>query len=342
MYLERSIKELLQKACASIRHRLLHEVLREKIPAGEAQILEEQILRDGLVRGILSSQSPQGWFGKSFHGYDSHEAGIRVLLEKGLRPTHPCLSRALRLVESNSERIAREMGIVGKALDEGGFGGTNLMRAALLAMAGLEKREVVREQLDAALEVFRTIPSLSTVDEIAEPYKGKLVFKPGISWPGIYHLRLLAFTTGWRSQVNMRMAAEAIARIVRLAPLPYISVRYRSQIIAPAAFAMQDFDPEMASMSAPQWMMWFHRMELLARMGVAGSVPEIQAQISILGDLLEEGGGWFTRPVKHEYFSRWGAYTGLRLEKDWKTAWRRQSDLTFRSLLILKYSNMYS
>jgi hypothetical protein len=41
----------------------------------------------------------------------------------------------------------------------------------------------------------------------------------------------------------------------------------------------------------------------------------------------------------NNYYTNWGAYTGLMLERDWRNEQRRANDLTFRCLLIQHYSN---
>jgi hypothetical protein len=105
---------------------------------------------------------------------------------------------------------------------------------------------------------------------------------------------------------------------------------------------MDDFRPNLSTISNAQWMQWFHRMELLARLGVVKQIPELERQVQILSNILLESGGIFTKKLSHLYFQRWGAYTGLALENDWRMAQRRINDLTFRSLLILHYSHMYS
>ena len=84
--------------------------------------------------------------------------------------------------------------------------------------------------------------------------------------------------------------------------------------------------------------MWFEEMELLSRLGVVESVPELRAQATWLAEVLRANEGRFARPVARDHFTKWSAYTGLALEKDWKSETRRVSDLTFRSLLILHYS----
>ena len=337
---EKSIEELLTAACPSIQYRILDEIFNEPHSLEKMRDLQAEILKDAEVKRIVNSQAPDGWLGSRFHGYDSLEAGIRLLCEKGLRLENPILSQAIRSIELNNDRIAKEMGTVGKGLDKGGYGGTSLMQATILAYAGLENKPLVQEQIQAALQGFRAVLKVDSLDQITENYRGKTVYRQGATWPGIYHLRLLAFTHSWRNEPNREMVQRAVKRLVVLSPIPYILVRYKSQIIAPAAFAMQEFNPDMSSMDAGQWMMWFHRMELLARLGVVGSIPELQNQLQILLSMLEQGEGWFALPLRHTWFRRWGAYTGLMLERDWRTSQRRVFDLTFRSLLIKHYSMM--
>jgi hypothetical protein len=332
------IDELLSAACAPIRYRTHHEILGESIPPVEETLLQEQIRQDPAVIAVLHSQSPDGWIGRSFHGYDSHEAGLRLLIEKGVSVTNSCIRTALQALETQPERVANGLGHVGKVFDEGGYGGTDLIVACLFAQAGLEDKPVVQLQIHETLAVLKGILSFSSVDEIAETYRGKLVYKPGLRWPGIYHLRLLAYTQAWRDAPNMEIVSQAIQRLVSLSPIPYIIIRSGSQLIAPAAFAMLDFNPEMASLPPADWMIWFHRMELLARLGVVHRIAQLHRQVDTLQQMLSQDQGWFTKELKHDYFKHWGAYTGLMLEPDWKNPRRRMFDLTFRSLLILKHS----
>jgi len=173
-----------------------------------------------------------------------------------------------------------------------------------------------------------------SIKDIVEEYKDRLVFRPGVRWPGMYHLRLLAFTHGWRTVENRSMLVKAVSRLVELSPIPDIYVRSQSRWIAPASFGMHDFNPEMGSMDAAHWMMWFHRSECLARLGVIPVIPALKAQL----DRLSEP-GWPPARLNHPYFTRWGAYTGLRLEPDWRLPKSREYDLNFRRLLILHYGS---
>ena len=329
--------KLLERACPSIRYRIRSEVLGQPESSQMMVGLQAEILRDPLVVQVLHWRQADGWLGWSFHGKAGMEAGIRILCEKGVQRHHPALEQALDALEKYPERLERGIGKVGKILDEKGFGGSWMIRAAVFAYAGVENKAFLQAQIWQALNGFKAVLATDSIDDIVDTYRGKLVFKNNVQWPGIYHLRLLAFTHSWRSEENQKMVAEGVRRLIKLSPLPNISVRSKSQLMAPASFCMHDFNPEMGLMDDAHWMMWFHRMECLARLGVINAVPELQRQVEALARLLDAD-GYFTKSLSHSYFTKWGAYPGMMLETNWRTPERRVVDLTFRSMLILHYA----
>jgi hypothetical protein len=62
------------------------------------------------------------------------------------------------------------------------------------------------------------------------------------------------------------MLAKAIQTLINLSPITAVFVRHKSQLIAPASVFMPDFNPDMATMDAVQWIGWFHRVELFSRL----------------------------------------------------------------------------
>jgi hypothetical protein len=282
----------------------------------------------------MSWQGSDKWRSCSFHGTSGIETGVRILREKGVRATHPAIASALDALRQEPEIMERGIGKPGRYFDEIGLGGSELIRAVVFAYAGAENEPCVEEQIRVVLEAFKFIRSVNTIQEVTNRYREKLVFKPGVLWPSIYHLRLLAFTGKWRTPANKRLVTEGVKKLVAFSPIPVVYGRMGSQLIAPASFAMQDFHPRMGFMNAAEWLMWFHRMELLSRMGVIPEVPELQKQVGELEAMLKQGEGRFTKKLSHRYFMNWGAYSGLCLENDWRSPERRIRDLTFRSLLI--------
>ncbi len=333
-----ALTELLERACPSIQYRLRWEVLGEPRSVPHLCDLHDQILNDALVQEVFSWQQPDGWLAWNFHGDHSIETGLRLLCEKGIDPHHPILVDALCALERETDRLDRGIGKVGCILDDKGLGGSHTIRATVFAYAGVEDKPFVREQIERTLATFKAAIAIDTIDDLVEPYKGKLVYRPDRLWPSLYHLRLLAFTHCWRTAENQRMLLESVQRLSDLSPLPNIHVRHQAQLIAPASFCMDDFNPDMGLLDDAHWMMWFQRMELLSRLGVVRSIPALTRQIDLLREMLAADQGRFTKALSHPYFRKWGAYTGLMLERDWHNPQRRIYDLTFRSLLILHYA----
>lgn len=331
-------EQILPSACPSIQYRIRREILREPPELPGMRDLQDQILMDESVRKVTATQGSDGWLAWNFHGFKSMESGIRLLCEKGVETDNPVLARALIALENGTDRLERGLGKPGKILDDLGFGGGETIRACLFAMSGKEEQVFVKDQVQKTLDVFRFSAQVKSLKDIYEKYKGQLVFRRDVCWPGIYHLRLLAWTRDWRTSANQKMMAESIRNLVQLSPIPNIYVKYKTQVVSPASFCMHHFAAHLDQLSDAEWMQWFHRMELLARLGVIHQIPELEQQVRTLENWLLENHGQFTKNLSHPYFPKWGAYTGLALEKDWRSARRRINDLTFRSLLILNDS----
>lgn len=333
-----AIALLLGSACPSLQARTRVELLHESASTPVIRGLQAGILDDALVRRVFGWRRPDGWLASDFHGRESLETGVRVLCEKGLDRGHPVLAGALLALERHPERTRRGLGTAGAILDRRGFGGARTISATVFAAAGQEDRAIVADEVRGALGAFEAVLAVDVIEDLVEDYRGSLVYRPGRAWPSVYHLRLLASTRGWRSAETRAMVARAVARLCRLSPIPHALVREGSRLVAPASFAMDAFTCRLDDLSSAGWMAWFHRMELLSRVGIVGDVPELGDQVRQLQSLLDAGDGRFDRRIEHPFFREWGAYTGLMLEADWRSPTRRICDLTFRSLLILHHA----
>ncbi len=324
-----------QRACPSIAYRIYREILQEDCSSSNLQELQEKLLQEAEILRIFSLKKEDGWLGGTFHGMDEPECCIRYLMEKGIEPGHHIIQEALEALLCRGDKFdAGSMERVGKPLDDKHLGGSKLIRACVFAYTGREQDEFITEQISEALEVFQYVGRLGSVTEIYKEYKNKLVFRDGVMWPSIYHLRLLAYTKSWRCPENLAMLAAAFIKLVEFSPIPEIKLLHRSQIISPASVFMNRFNENLEALSAREWMMWFHRTELIARLGISDRIPSINSQIEYVNHLLELNGGFFTMNLRHYYFTKWTQYLGLALEDDWRSANRMINDLTFRCLLI--------
>ena len=341
MNTDAAIDYLLRNACASIQYRTGKEILGEPVDSPQMQALQGQILAEDAVREILALRGEDGWLGGTFHGAKEPESGIRFLTEKGVEGTHPVIQDALEAIRRRGDRFDDgSLQRVGKALDACRVGGSQMIRACVFAYAGVED-DAVRTQVTEALSALEFVSGVQRMQDIYTLNKdGKPVFRAGMPWPSIYHLRLLAATQSWRTPENRTMLAAALNRLVELSPVTEMKLLYRGQMISPASFCMNDFAMDMAALGPKEWMMWFHRTELVARLGVLPALPAAVAQVDTLREHLRQNGGLFTMDLSHYYFTKWTQYLGLALERDWKDTAHRVCDLTFRSLLILKYTGL--
>ena len=330
---------LCNNACPSIRYRVRREILGKPTDSIEMSKLQDEILEDRSVQDIFSWQKPDGWLGGKFHSGHDPETGIRVLSEKGVSSNHEVIIRALDALRAREDDFDDGcLKKVGKILDQKQLGGSNLIRAVVFAYTGREDTDYVEKQVRSAIEGFRYVLSVNSIENITMKYKETVVFRENVKWPSIYDLRLLAATQKWRTMENILIVAEAIKKLITYSPIPDIKVLNKSQIISPASAFMLDFNPKMDKLTPKEWMMWFHRTELLARLGIVKDIPELKKQIDYLEKLLLENGGLFTLKLSHYYFNKWNMYVGLALEDNWKEPMKRVYDLTFRSMLILHYS----
>ncbi|MBS4534382.1 hypothetical protein GOQ29_01980 [Clostridium sp. D2Q-14] len=336
--MERYIQYLLNHACPSIIFRTKREILGD-LEQCEKQELEKKIMEDQLVKKYLDLIQCDGWINKDFHSEEGAETALRVFTEKGLSGNHPIVAKMLKQFEERKKTFDQGcMENVGKILDALHLGGSQLIRAVVFAYAGMEEKDFVKEQIELALEVFQEAATVVSFNRITREYKGKLVFQEEVKWPSIYHLRLLAYTYSWRTETNNLLIQTAIQQMIDLSPIPSINALYKSQVIAPASFAMHHFKVDFEVFEPKDWMMWFHRMELLSRIGLVESVSELKRQLDVLIEMLHNNNGIFAKRHSHRYFTRWSPYTGMALEKDWRTKERYLCDLYFRSLLIIQYA----
>jgi hypothetical protein len=331
---------LLHSACPSIQYRVLTECLQVSPGDPSLSQLKTDIEEISIVRGLLAQQAGDGWFTEDFHGAVSHESCLRRLLEMGISAQSRPIQAAVDALLSFPERCDRGLGKAGRLLDELHLGGTRLIRATVLAAAGREDLAEVQEQVQEALLGFAAVLNVPSFKEVCEIRQGQRMLRSGQAWPGLYHLRLLAFTQSWRSSENQKLLASSFEHLARLSPLPDYNGYAHGQRVAPASFCMHDFAPDLDTLNAAGWMQWLLRTELIARTGILPFTPIYQRQVSQLQKMLASSNGILHLPLSHPYFTHWSAYTGLALEADWHSPLRRECDLTFRAVLINHYAGL--
>jgi DNA-binding phage protein len=339
-------KILTEKACAPIRYRTKKEILEQNPDINEYL---DEILDDKRQKYVFTWQQADGYLGHSFHGgwipdaklkfYNTGaEAALRFLSEMGVPATYPVVAKCLNaLLKDNWNPDPWKWG--NHYEPEIGFFGGDHIRAVVFSYFGIEEHDFIKTEIQRALEAINRVTEISSVESITGTYQNKLYFNSGIALPDIYHLRLLAFTKGWRNSKNISTLAKSLEHFIELSPLPQIYIKSGNQLVAPAQINSRVFNQSPRNLLPIDWYWWLHIAELFARMGVVQQIPALLTQVNELKELSQEGDGFFPFKPHTSTFEKWNTYAGLALEDSWAKA-RWKYDLTFRALLILKYAGM--
>ncbi|HHY82097.1 MAG TPA: hypothetical protein GX505_05380 [Clostridiales bacterium] len=349
---QKMIDFLLSKANPSIKLRVKKEVLNA-ITKEEAEIYQEQIMKEPIIQKIIACQKENGWIGNGFHDYlDSQEGGTKYLGEKGLKGT-PVLNRAMEAFATIplDDFCYNRKGIY---IDEFKYVacGQNLIRCACIARAGYDDVIDISPQIQLSIDSFRRVLDVDSILDITRPVqKGKkLVFKYYEKWPCRYHLDILAHTDSWKNENNIKLIADSVTKLMKNNQPELVNLIPQTWIGHPVgtlgAFPAQGLSVMCRGLfpfpvTHPDGIELDYNVEYIewfARCGIVPHVPALQKAVNEIMDYVDDN-GICRLPVKYDdLFKGWGPYGGLQLEVDWKSETRKACDITFRALLILHYA----
>lgn len=336
---------LLENAGPSIVYRVKKEILNQLTPS-EADDLQQQILNEKKVRQIIENAQPDGWLGTCFHSrmrgakhLEVCEAALLYLAEKGVELSHPVFSGVMNAYQKRSKTDPIFDGFE-KTYDRYDLTcwGLWLIKAAGIARAGYEDRIDISREIELSLNSFLNVLNHDDISEVISISKGgKHYFPYDTLWPCNYHLKILAYTQSWRTEENLVRLAEAVDRLLAMAPKDYPIYSKVENYYAAAcdAFVHAPIDSFDKAFVKGQW---FDKMELFARCGIIPYSERLQHEVSLLRESIDEN-GICTATVDETYFKNWGAYSGLQLEENWRTEIKKKCDITFRALMILVFAS---
>ncbi len=212
------ISFLLKNANPSIKRRVKNEVLHNLTPE-EAARYQDQIIQEPMIRRITACQKENDWLGTSLHGgYETQEGGTKYLAEKALDKNTPVLRRAMEAFASVplDDWCYDTRGVVIDEFKVTGHG-HNLIRCACIARAGFDDLIDISPQIQLSLDCFRRVNEVDSVLDITRPIRGgKIrVFNDGERWPCRYNLDILAHTSSWKTESNIKMVADAVIKLMK-------------------------------------------------------------------------------------------------------------------------------
>ncbi|MBN1535691.1 MAG: hypothetical protein JW908_03080 [Anaerolineales bacterium] len=267
-----------------------------------------------------------------FHGFDSLESILKVFGEHGIDRDVYQFKAAFERVEAldeNSPQLSRGLGKSGKRLDDYRCGGGMLIRAAILARAGLDDEIIIAKEITESVALFTGLLGVANKDELVMPYRDKFIMHKGIALPSYYHLVILAHTQGWRTPENLAHLKQAVSNLCRLS-LPHALVKCGSQLVAPAYLNEQHWLTPWKIHYDSEKAMWVERTILLLQASIAD-----EKFLSVIKDFAPKFVEQWSKSIRNtQPFLKWGAYSGIGLEPDWKSGERKKVDLWFRQRQI--------
>lgn len=364
---QNSINFLLEHANPSIKLRVKKEILNN-ITLKEERELQAQITAEPIYKLIAHCQKENGWLGNGFHGpnrdagpYENQEVGTKYLAEKAVGKDDPVLKGAMdAFVSTELTDICYRT--KGKYFDEFKYAanGQNLVRCACIARAGYDDLIDIKPQIQLSLDSFRRVLEVDSILDITVPKKGRpcnsnpsgiiYVFNENEKWPCRYHLDILAHTEGWKTEENIKMLADSVSEMMKtnrpeligktanswvgyslgtLGCFPSQGLSIKQSCLLPSPIS--DKCKNRKEKYNLEYIEWF------ARCGVVPYIPQLKQAVDEIADSVDEN-GIFNTPVLEDALKGFGAYGGQQLEVDWKTPTKKICDITFRTLLILYYS----
>ena len=344
-----TIDFLLENAGASIRYRVKKEILGN-ISDKEEAVLQEEIMAEPISVLIANCQKENGWLGNGFHGpnknagpYENQECGTKYLAEKGVKKDTPVLQKAMEafVTVPISDLCYRTKG---KVYDEFKYAanGQNLIRCACIARAGYDDVIDIKPQIQLSLDSFRRVLEVDSVIDVSRTIKSckYRLFNNYEKWPCRYHFDILAHTDSWKSEENSQMLAKAFEKLMRTDRPEMKGVGAVSWVGHPLgtlgclsegyAVRYEKNGVSVVNLEAIEW---------LVRCGVHHYLPVVQNEVEAIRNSIDKDG--ICRIDADEDALRGiSTYSGLQIEKDWKSETRKLCDITFRALLILYYSRV--
>ena len=204
------LEALTEKAFASIRFRTRKEILEESPDI--AEYLDE-ILDDKRIKYVFTWQKADGYLGQSFHGgwipdaklkfYNTGaEAALRFLSEMSVPKTYPVVEKCLNALLKDNWNPDRLIWTTHYQPEIGLFE-WDYIRAVVFSYFGTEEHDFIKTKIQPTVELINRVTEITSIEDITGTYRNKLYFNKGIALPDIYHLKLLAFTKGWRDKKNI-------------------------------------------------------------------------------------------------------------------------------------------
>jgi hypothetical protein len=324
---EKIIEFLLENADPSIKLRIKNEILNCLSGKEEKELLNK-IINQKNIQIILQSQKSDGWFGNNFHGksqklgagiYDNMEVGLRYLAEKGFSPENKYIAKAMNsflLREPYDYNTYRTKPQKPPATDYTyTASGLYLVRSSIIIRAGYEYRFPenniinLKYDIDFSLKTFANVLNYAKIDDALDTHRKKLCFKSDVLWPCLYHLRMLAYSNGWRGERNISLLANSINHLFTFSRSDEMVYTYIDGQFKGPCFAFIHAQGKIIE-TKENGCISLDLMELFARCGIVKQVAQLKNMYEALLVLIDDNLETNIKINKNEA-RNWNPYFGF-------------------------------
>ena len=347
---------LLENGCAAIRYRTLVELLDLPRDHPDVQAAKHEMQDYGPALKLEKSQRKDGTWGGRIHASDPKkfetctENGILQLFEYGWNRDQKAVrlaAKVLRQYLTQKKDVPMfEFAKIVKADERRETYYRWFLRnlaLGLLVRAGYEEeknRTAVMELLDACAGFVDDPISRNPTEEIgaSHPLIRFEAWKRGyVFFPDLYALRVFAWSP-WLLRGEMaKMRLKKLFDYVlsepyqRLAPELGLIRTAKGAFTRGGGLRVRSIDHYEKHGNIDELLV---ALELLARLGLVNRYPVLIGHMEWLQSQQAKDGRWNLSTKLWNDGSLWSQL--LRVEKDWRSPVRKEADMTFRVLLILK------
>ncbi len=348
---------LLETASPSIRFRVLTELLGRGRDDQEVQKVRQEALQYRPALQLQRTQRKDGTWGGVIHAGNprkfqtSTENGLVRLFEFGWkRETRPVMNAAKSLrpfltAKKDLKFFEFAKAVKADARREGYYRWfLRILALGLLIRAGYREersRLAVLELLDLAAGFVDDPVSRDPVEEIGAnlPLIRGAAWKRGYPFiPDFYIVTVFAnspwLLEGELAKMRLKKVFDYIMSPTYQALAPNLGLVRTSKGSFPKGngISVQSLEYYQKHGHVDELLIY---LELFARLGLINRYPLLMAHLAWLQSQQGKNGRWNLSTKLISDSSRWT--TLLRIEKDWRSPGRKEADLTFRMLLILKH-----
>ena len=347
---------LLENACPAIQYRVLTELLEMGRDNLSVQKIRQNMLEYGPAVKLVKAQKKNGTWGNRIHAgesrkdYSSMEHGILMLLEYGWnRETVPVKAAAKLLRSYLTQKKDMQFFEYAKAVkadrrQEKYFRWFfRILALELLTRTGYDdnrSRIAIMELLELTAGFVDLPGSRNPTEEIGanHPLIRPEVWNRGYPFmPDLYLTRVFACSPWLLNNEMAKMRLKKIYDYVlsptyqTLAPGLGLIKTAKGSFLKSHGIKLHTLDYYQKHGHMDEMLM---HLELFAKLGLVNRYPMLMNQIDWVYSQQGRDGHWSLPAKLYSDSSRWTEMQ--RLEKDWRSPTRKEVDMTFRVLLIMK------